>query len=1145
MVPPARDKFRIGWICALPVEVAAAKEMLDENFGILDEQDDTDTNSYTLGRVGQHYIAIASLGQYGTTSATAAAVNMMRTFSQSLRVGLMVGIAAGIPSPGCDMRLGDIVVSYPGGTCGGVVQYDMGKTVEDGKLVRTGALNAPPRSLLTAVASMRAAVLTDDPKYPEYIKKAIHRTRRTQKTFRRPDASTDRLFRADREHPPAASTCESCLPEWEQPREAREEEEAQMHYGIVASGNRVAKHAETRDRLHRGTGALCIEMEAAGLMMDFPCIIIRGICDYADSHKNKEWQGYAALAAAAYAKELLGYVPVGHVSQERLMAETCHDVVDQLGKLNDGMTSAFQQRASHHFETVKKAEKEELERCHQVFKTSTYEQYKNINPNRAEGTCRWILDNAQYHQWRDSRHNDLLWISADPGCGKSVLAKSLVDLDLDASGSLSICYFFFKDNEDQNNLATALCALLHQLFGTQPELLRHALPEWKKNGANLQMETDTLWRILETVVSKETFTSTVCILDALDECQEKDQSKLIDILTSFYNRSHSVTRRNPLKFMVTSRHYIEVQVRFRPATRTFPQIHIRGEEENEKIHEEINLIVKIRVEELGQDIGLSIETRKRLEQQLLQMEHRTYLWLHLAMEDIRTMFHYSLQPEQEIIQLIPVSVDAAYDKILNRVPQNKRTLVRMILQIIVGARRPLTIEELAIALGVAMSTNGQFAASAGLQSKGLDEKIRQLCGLFVFISSSRRVFLIHQTARQFLTHNIAPAGLEWPSDIKATHLYEDADDISLRAVSSKERKWYHTTRAQANLTILKICMAHMSKAEFDNGRLCVQRDQEYGHIIERRTDGRPRYTAGCLFLDYALDEWRNHAIAIYPVKMDQLHHLVVDSSIAPIARDCWLLQVSRFQLIKTISMLLENGANVEARDFVNFTPLWLALEAQNRNVVKLLVEMGADIETKHRFYVGTITPLMWAVIHGDKQSVKLLVELGADIEVSTVDYGTSAREAMGRPLARSRINVDATDDLGRTPLRPAIYRRQEDEAKLLTELCAATELERRHPQRSPLLSAINTGQESIVRFLIESGANIEARNLLEETPLMEAVKSGQEDIVKLLIDSGADIEALDRFGETPLIKARMDRNEGMAKLLIELGADNEGRIGPE
>jgi hypothetical protein len=71
----------------------------------------------------------------------------------------------------------------------------------------------------------------------------------------------------------------------------------------------------------RELGALCVEMEAAGLMNDFPCIAIRGICDYADSHKNDAWQKYAALTAAAYAKELLAYISPEQTSREKPIQE--------------------------------------------------------------------------------------------------------------------------------------------------------------------------------------------------------------------------------------------------------------------------------------------------------------------------------------------------------------------------------------------------------------------------------------------------------------------------------------------------------------------------------------------------------------------------------------------------------------------------------------------------------------------------------------------------------------------------------------------------------------------------------------------------------------------------------------------------------
>ena len=105
------------------------------------------------------------------------------------------------------------------------------------------------------------------------------------------------------------------------PRCERENNEPQLHYGIIALGNAVIKYGRTREQLQKEPGALCFKMEAAGLMLDFPCIIICGICDYADSYKNKQWQGYAALAAASYTKELLRYVPQGQVMQEKLVAD--------------------------------------------------------------------------------------------------------------------------------------------------------------------------------------------------------------------------------------------------------------------------------------------------------------------------------------------------------------------------------------------------------------------------------------------------------------------------------------------------------------------------------------------------------------------------------------------------------------------------------------------------------------------------------------------------------------------------------------------------------------------------------------------------------------------------------------------------------
>lgn len=132
------------------------------------------------------------------------------------------------------------------------------------------------------------------------------------------------------------------------------------------------------------------------------------------------------------------------------------------------------------------------ERCHQVFKTSQYEYYKDMDPDRLPGTCKWAIEHDCFQAWQNGCRNDLLRISANPGCGKSVLSKSIIDHDLAETDKNMVCYFFFKHTKQQSLLATALCAVLHQLFSHQPQLLRHAVPAWEKNGDKLQQEINLM-----------------------------------------------------------------------------------------------------------------------------------------------------------------------------------------------------------------------------------------------------------------------------------------------------------------------------------------------------------------------------------------------------------------------------------------------------------------------------------------------------------------------------------------------------------------------------------------------------------------------------------------------------------------------------
>lgn len=312
-------EYTVGWVCALPLEMAAARGMLDEIHPDLSHRDPHDSNSYILGKIRGHNIVVACLpaGIYGTNPAATVANNLLRSF-KSIRFGLMVGIGGGAPSPQHDIRLGDVVISQPSKEFGGVVQHDRGKITSQGGFERTGSQNAPPTLLLTALSRLQTTHMAEDSQVPDFLAQLIEKSpKRMKSKFKYQGASNDRLYQADYDHvEPEHPTCDECDKTKIVRRVDRDDTDPFFHYGTIASGNQVIEDGETRQRLSREYGALCFEMEAAGLH-DFPCLIIRGICDYADSHKNKVWQEYAAATAAAFAKELLLHVAPEQVLKEK------------------------------------------------------------------------------------------------------------------------------------------------------------------------------------------------------------------------------------------------------------------------------------------------------------------------------------------------------------------------------------------------------------------------------------------------------------------------------------------------------------------------------------------------------------------------------------------------------------------------------------------------------------------------------------------------------------------------------------------------------------------------------------------------------------------------------------------------------------
>lgn len=324
--------YTIGWISALPVEMAAAKGMLDEiHAPPQTPQTPTDTNSYLLGRMHEHNIVIACLprDEIGPTSAAIVAAHMLASLPR-VEVGLSVGVGSGIPhyrksadaeetdenkdqeeDEVQDIRLGDVVIASDAKT-GGLATWTAGKLHGDGSFEERSALNRPPRALRTALSWFEMESMCGDD-IGERIEVLVGRCYSTMKRkgFTYPRFAEDVLFEAEYEHV-GGKTCKECVRDGGMRVVARPSRfaEPMVHYGVVVTGYQSVSHAPTRKRIREEHGAICVDRQAAGLMNYFPCLVIRGISDYADSHKNDSRKAYAAATAAACAKEILEYLPV-------------------------------------------------------------------------------------------------------------------------------------------------------------------------------------------------------------------------------------------------------------------------------------------------------------------------------------------------------------------------------------------------------------------------------------------------------------------------------------------------------------------------------------------------------------------------------------------------------------------------------------------------------------------------------------------------------------------------------------------------------------------------------------------------------------------------------------------------------------------
>lgn len=308
-------RYTVAWLCALPeVELEPAIRMLDhEHERPVQWLNDQDENYYFYGDLNGHNVVIACMPaeKPGKISASLLVKPLQRSFP-NLRLYLFVGIGGGVPrspSPSDamdDIRLGDVVIGWAEAGVPAIVEYDYARYIDKSQTELLGRVDNPQTILIAHLTPfLRNRVLGDRPGFERNLHRLVD-----ERGYQHPGLQNDMLFAAKHKHKKVEwendPICEACDASQKVQRSPRLTDKAIFHRGTILSGDLVMMNAEDRDILSRKYyNAKVFEMESAGIMADTHGLIIRGVSDYADSHKAPKWRKYAAATAAAFAREFL------------------------------------------------------------------------------------------------------------------------------------------------------------------------------------------------------------------------------------------------------------------------------------------------------------------------------------------------------------------------------------------------------------------------------------------------------------------------------------------------------------------------------------------------------------------------------------------------------------------------------------------------------------------------------------------------------------------------------------------------------------------------------------------------------------------------------------------------------------------------
>ncbi|KAL6720812.1 hypothetical protein ACLMJK_002737 [Lecanora helva] len=652
------------------------------------------------------------------------------------------------------------------------------------------------------------------------------------------------------------------------------------------------------------------------------------------------------------------------------------------------------------------------------------------------------------------------------------------------NASPRVLYYFFKDTSiEQRSASRAISTILHQLFVSHPCLIGYALEKYDERGAALATSLKELWSIFIAAATDPTAGSIICVLDALDECDEQEQSSLTQYLEDFCLCQQTSSSASRVKFLITSRPYFRIRQGFDNILEASNNIELAGNDESASIKKEIDLVIKHQVIKLKREIRLDQKVSDHLEKRLLETEHRTYLWLHLLWNIVRKNLSGTKAEMDRLIDKLPDDIEGSYEVLLQKCPDP--FFARKVLQIVLVAARPLSLTEIDVALNV----NKQTLSYADLEKEGpsrLQETLPSRCGLMVSIIQSK-IYFIHQTVKDFLLGRASdrrPVGRIWQQSLDLIESHRLMTAVCLRVISFPE--------------------IHLSKANIWNALL------PEGFRAMKANE----YCSNFMFLSYSTVYW--------------IDHFRGQESNEGFKTIKWCLKKCSHSSVLG-DLRVRFGSILEAASF-----------GGHDDLVQLALKEGVEVNTQGGEFGDA---LEMASVKGHKTVVQMLLDKGANVNRQGGHFGNAllaasygGAEAVVQILIHKGADVNAQADGYGNALQAASYGGHETVVQILLDKGANVNAQG-GGFGNALQAASNGGYRTVVQMLLDEGANVNAQGGMLSNALNAASDSGYKTIVRILLEHGANVNAQGGEYGNALQTASSGGYKRTVQILLDYGAD--------